>query len=181
MNKPESSLMGLILLALAAFTLNACSAKMISESGLKYARIGAEMPPVGTKNLKGHAVSDTLMEENEYSWRVSVVDYKEGKVFVEEDFFLKDVINRVRIETPELKLKNGLTVGNTVADLAKITDQWYIHPLPEYKVFDFYSQLLPRIHFIISQPGKMMEETDWEKYPISSFDQSAKISAIVVY
>ncbi|MCB9234021.1 MAG: hypothetical protein H6581_20360 [Bacteroidia bacterium] len=166
---------------LALIFLSSCAGSKITERGLSYARLGQEMPKRDTKSLKGHAVADTTFRDQEYSWRVSTVKYKQGNVYLEEDFFMEDVLNRIRIETPELKVKGGIRVGQTLQVLKEASDRWYVHPLPDYQVFEFYSQKFPRVHFLVSEPGKAMDETDWEKYPISDFDPASKIVGIVIF
>ena len=159
----------------------ACSSRVVRPSGLSYAKVGSPMPKVGVKKIKGHAVRDSIFEDEDFSWRVAILNYSKGKVFLEQDFNGAERINRIRIETPELKTQQGITVGQTIADLNAITGSWYVHPLPKFNVFDFYSELMPRVHFVVSEPGRDMSDLDWEKYPISSFKPESKIVSIVVF
>jgi hypothetical protein len=173
----------LLLVALAAANLQGCvgAAKTITNKGLKLATLGEEMPPAGSRRYKGCAMRDSLAEQGEYSWRISELKVKGGKIFLEEDFFSSGSINRIRVESPNFKLRNGLQVGMTVNDLRESANEWFVAPLRDYHVFDFYTRLLPGIHFIVDDPSHGMEEEEWEKYPASEFSGEAKVVAIVVY
>ncbi len=139
------------------------------------------MFPVGIGKLKGHAVRDTLCSENEYQWRASILKYKEGKVWIEEDFFGGNMINRIRIETPEIILRNGMRVGMPISALLESNSEWFVSPMPIYQKFDFYSRLLPGYHFVVDEPGHAMDSENYEDYPPSSFNPNSKVVAIVVY
>lgn len=175
-------LAGISFALLITFFLSACTgSKVIKEAGLSYAKIGSDMPEVGMKKIKGHPVRDTMIHENDYSWRVAMLDYPNGQVWLEGDFFEKETLNRIHIQTSDLKTKSGIRVGDTVGDLLEITGSWYVNPMPRFQKFDFYSELIPRIHFVVDEPGLDMSKEGWENYPIANFNKSAKIVGIVVY
>lgn len=158
-----------------------CAAhKTITESGLRYAKIGAAMPAPGTFKAGGHAVRDTVFEDETYHWQVAAVKYPEGVVYVEEDFYGSGNIARIRVETPQLKLKNGMHTGQTVAELQAITPDWYISPMPKFKLFDFYSRLFPRVHFVVEAQNVPLDK-NFEDYQISGFPVDAKVVMITIY
>ena len=162
--------------------LSGCSgSKIIQPNGLSFIKLGHEMPVVGTKNIKGHSVKDSLCEENDFRWRAAILKYPHGRVYLEEDFFSSGILNRIRVATPDLKLKNGLAVGQTVAHLKATVEDWYISPLPEYKLFEFYSDLLPGLHFVVDEPGHTLENLSPADNPLEGFRGDSKIVAIVLY
>ncbi|HHG83908.1 MAG TPA: hypothetical protein ENJ82_04100 [Bacteroidetes bacterium] len=162
--------------------LSAClsSNKMIRSDGLKAIKLGEPIPKEGTPKLSKIPLRDSIIIEGEYSWRAVLMEYKGGLVYLEEDFFGSGNLSRVRVETPELKLKNGLRVGKLVADLKAESNKWYIVPLRKYHVFDFYSRTFPRLHFLVDDPARGMADENWEAYQLEQFDLEAKIVAIVV-
>lgn len=172
----------LLILSLAmVIALTGCtSRRMISPTGLAYARIGGTMPAPGDFKVKGHAVRDTVFEDGRYEWRVAQVRYAEGMVYVEEDFYGSGKISRIRVETGQLRLRNGLQTGKTVAELSAISDDWYISPMPKYGLFDFYSRLFPRTHFVVDAPGVPTDKA-WEDYRIQDFPVQSRIVMITVY
>ena len=162
--------------------LNSCSStkNRINRRGLYSIKLGDKLPAVGVDKLEGVALRDTLFEDEDYTWRAAIMQYKNGIVYLEEDFGRSEILNRIRVETPELSLKNGLRVGNTVADLKRLKAKWYIAPLERFEVFDFYSALLPNIHFIVSDPSVKLTE-HWENYSLENFKEEAGIVAIVIF
>ena len=159
----------------------ACSGKMIiGPGGLKHAKIGQQMPAMGTYEFEGKPVIDTFFQDGDYEWRVSMIKYPRGWVYLEEDFWEKDQINRIRVETDEFKLKNGLKVGSTVSELKESSDRWTIVPMPDFGLWDFYSEFLPRIHFVVDDKSVEMDENR-EAYNIREFDSVAKVKMVVVF
>lgn len=154
--------------------------KLIRSNGLHVISLGEDMPPLGTDNFKGHALSDTTEMDGEYTWRVAMLEYREGRVMLEEDFYGSEQLNRIRIETPELRLRNGLRVGMTVEDLRKKSRNWFIAPLQKYQLFDFYTRNLPGLHFLVDDPGRDMSDPDYASYAPDQFSSSARIVAIVL-
>lgn len=162
--------------------LTACAGrKTIQKHGLHAIKLGDQLPEPGVDKLKGVALRDTFFEEEEFSWRGMLMEYKQGLVYLEEDFFYPDRLNRIRVETPELKLKNGLRVGKTVADLGELNVDWFIAPIPGYDLFDFYSRLFPRTHFLVRDPQRTADDPEWENYKLGDFSTDAPIVAIVLY
>ncbi len=163
-----------------ALATSCSSGKKISSDGMAYAKIGASMPEPGTFKAKGHQVRDTVFEDEKYTWHVARVDYAQGCVFVEEDFYGSGKIGRIRVETPQVKLKNGLQTGQPVSALSAITTDWYISPMPKFGLFDFYSKLFPRTHFVVSAPGVPLDKS-WKEYQLVDFPPESEIVMITVY
>lgn len=153
----------------------------ITPSGLGKIQLGMKMPVAGAGRYKGHGMRDSICNENEYQWRVAILHYPKGNVWIEEDFFGGNIINRIRVETPDVKLRNGMVVGIPVSRLLESTEVWYINPLPLYRKFDFYSPVFQGIHFIVDDPSRVIDSERFEDYPVSSFDSVAKVVAIVVF
>ena len=105
-------------LLLALLVLSSCAGKRtIRDNGLYAIKIGEEMPAPGEVELDGIPLQDTTFVDADYEWRVAMLEYEKGLVYLEQDFFGTPNLNRIRIETPELKMRNGLRVGKTAADL----------------------------------------------------------------
>lgn len=160
--------------------MTSCNKNIIGTNGIHYAKIGQHMPPEETYKIKGKIVLDTVFVDEDHEWRGMVVEHKEGIVILEEDFYDHETLNRIRIETPELRTKNGLTVGKTVGDLAEVTKRWHINAMPRFERWDFYAREMPRIHFVIKDDGKIARG-DTSVFKIEDFDPGIKIEAIVVY
>jgi hypothetical protein len=177
-----SSLLFLALLA-TSLVLPSCGTTrtVITEKGLHAVKLGGEMPAAGARRYKGYAMRDSLAEEAEFTWRVARLKASGGPIYVESDFFDREQVGRIRIESPNFRLRNGLAVGKQVEDLRAATQEWAIVPLKAYGFFDFYSRLFPNVHFLVIDPSHPMEEEDWEKYHAADFSSSAKIAVIVVY
>lgn len=158
--------------------------KLITTHGIYAARLGQDMPEWGVEEVKGIPALDTVFTEGDFEWRVTRLDYKKGAVFVEEDFYNSGNVSRIRVETPELRLRNGMHVGMAVSDLSKLKQHWFISPIPNYGLWNFYSREFPRVNFIVDDPQKLKEtggNVDWETLKIADFDPEAKIRMIVVY
>ncbi len=182
MRKSKIPLLTLFALCIALLGATGCAGerKLITSNGVHVLRLGDPMPPVGTDHLRGHGVRDTFVEQGEFQWREIVMDYKKGRVYLEEDFFGSQSLNRVRIYTPELRLRNGLRVGMGVSDLqAKATD-WVLVPMPEYNLIDAYSRTMPRIHFLVDDPA-ISKTGNWEDYKLDQLAPGAKIMMIAVF
>lgn len=182
-NMPRKIIFSYSLLFMALVMLAGCSGrkKLITTNGIHAIKLGDQVPPRGTEELKGISLRDTLLEDNDYQWRAALMEYKKGLVYLEEDFFGSEDLNRIRIETPELHLKNGLRVGKTVGDLREIQPQWYISAYPDYGVFEFYSRKFPQIHFLISTEQVKMDAEYVDEYSIEAFGETDPIVGIVVF
>jgi hypothetical protein len=154
--------------------------KLIQARGLHFIHLGESMPPEGAERLKGFPLQDTTIEEGDYSWRAAVLQYRQGRVLLEEDFYGSDILSRIRVETPELRLKNGLRVGMTVEDLRKKSGAWFIAPLEKYRLFDFYTRSMPGLHFLVDDPARDMTDLDYSTYSPDQFAPGARIVAIVL-
>jgi hypothetical protein len=187
MKKAEiKGLGGWVVLALVVLAMSGCAGKkkLITTHGIYAARIGQDMPEWGIEAVKGIPAQDTVFAEGDFEWRVTRLDFKKGAVFVEEDFYQSGQVSRIRVETPELRLRNGMRVGMSVADLAKLKQHWYISPIPAYGLWNFYSREYPRVNFVVDDPQKMQEtggNVDWETLKIGDFNSEAPIRIIVVY
>lgn len=177
-------LLSISIVLLTAALLVSCTGKkmVIKSNGLSYIKFGEDIPPVGTKSIKNYALQDSIFEDEETSWRAAVVAHKQGNVYLEEDFYTKEALNRIRIETPEFHLRNGLKVGNTLGDLLETTDKWFIIPMKKYDLYEFSSPTLyPRIHFVVDDPSVPMDGESYEDYEVGAFDTGALVKMIVLY
>jgi hypothetical protein len=154
--------------------------KLITSNGVHALKIGDAMPPIGTERLRGHTVRDTFVEQGEFQWREIVMSYRKGNVYLEEDFFGSESLNRVRIYTPELYLRNGLRVGMAVSDLQSKANDWTLVPIADHNLIEAYSRTMPRIHFLINDPA-IPKTGNWEDYQLSQLAPDAKIAMIVVF
>jgi hypothetical protein len=155
--------------------------RTFDSQGLKFAQVGDEMPSLDKKRFKGMSVRDSLATQDEFEWRVARLRVPGGFIYLEEDFFLHEGINRIRIESDRYRSTKGLKVGMTVSDLLQAASPWTVSPLREHGLFDFYCRMMPGMHFLVQDPTHSMEATDWEHYKPENFDPLAKIKSIVLF
>lgn len=162
-------------------TLSACTgSKNLKDNGLSYLRLGDPMPPAGIFKLKGHAVRDTMFHQESFIWRASIIKYGEGHVYVEEDFLRNGKINRIRVQTPELRVQKEIRVGMTFAALLSMEENWDIAWLSEYELLDIISIDHPSVHYLIRDKEKASGYFLKEKILPQDVTPEAPIVAIVI-
>jgi hypothetical protein len=158
--------------------LAACtSLKTISPAGLKHVRLGQEMPGPENPQLKAGPYVDTLLQAQGYQWPAKVIQYPEGTVWIEGDFFGADLVNRIRVESPEIKVKGqrGLTVGTAKPEFEAKHARWQVSYLPDYARYDVIDPQQPQIHFLFVAPPSIPEQPSLADLP-----DTATVQAIVV-
>lgn len=170
----------LLVVLLSHFLYGCIGPKEINHKGLKYAQIGMKMPEEGIKRLKGHAVRDTVFNQDGYRWRASILKYRKGKVYLEEDFTGGDTVGRIRIHTPELQFKKEFSVGMAAKDLRGLTGDWYAYYLNDYQLLDFSSDQFPEIHFLVQDPKYAGKEAIEAEIQLNDLTNTSKVVAIVV-
>lgn len=169
-----------ITLALLLLCIQSCAGPAtLRKDGLSYLKVGDPMPEDSLKKLEGLPVNGTLVSEEGYSWRALTVDYKEGPVVVESDFGQRTVVSRIRVETPELRLKDGLRVGQSLDDLRAKTDRWIAKPFPKYELIEMVSTKYPRRVFLLQ-----VDDFDYQEgkatVPPEELPGTAKVVGIVI-
>ena len=136
--------------------LPACTGRrVIRPDGLGFVRLGDPMPEPGRLRWQGRDLRDTLFLAEDFTWRAAVLQYDGGKVYIEADFLGQETVNRIRIESPELRYRRQLQVGSTVAELQAAFPEWDLTPLPAYGYLDLSPLARPSLHFLIpAQPGE---------------------------
>ena len=120
--------------------------KQFCWNGIDFISLGDSLtwkqyaPPVGGV-FKDTVFSDTVQAEGGEAvkdWNVRLLRFASGTVFLEADFETGHLLNRVRLQTPEYKMKNGLGVGSAVAEIVKAYEgeQLYVLPFEEYGVME---------------------------------------------
>lgn len=136
------------------------------------------MPQQGISQLNGLLARDTLYKEGGFQWRALILSYGGEEVFIEEDFGRQGLINRIRIESPELTAGKNRKVGMSWMALSKLGKNWDAIYLKNYGVWDVISSSQNRIHYLLE------EKRDTALIDlnggISSISQESKVSAIVV-
>ena len=165
------------LILLALLLVSCFSAHSIRGDGLKHVRLGGEMPDVDRLAFHGRPLYDTLYDEGGFQWRTVIIEYPQGKVYVEEDFFGRETVNRIRIETPDLAVKKQIRVGNTLSDLQELGLRWVVTPIPAYGRIDVSSGSL---HFLVSDAGIDADALQDRVPAFESLPPEARILAIVV-
>ncbi|MEZ4825896.1 MAG: hypothetical protein R3C61_06330 [Bacteroidia bacterium] len=152
----------------------------LKDNGLSYLRLGDPMPPSGIMRLKGRAVRDTMYNQESFVWRASVIRYPQGRVYVEEDFMGQGNVNRIRIQTPELRIQKQFHVGMTFADLLAANEDWDVAWLSDYQLLDVISIDHPSVHYLLRDKGKPEGYFNQEKISTSDVSSDAEIVAIVI-
>lgn len=154
--------------------------KKIEPDGLSYLTIGEAMPEPGIRRLKGLSVRDTLYEADGFQWRASILRYPHGKVYVEEDFFGNGTVNRIRIESPDLKFKRQFSVGMEVVQLQKLASSWNIYYLDDYQLLDVSASNYPEIHFLVQDQALLQRRPEEDTLSLEDLNPQARVRAIVV-
>lgn len=167
--------------AAALFLFQSCvpQKERITGSGIYLFSINDPFSTAIANDLPGIRDRDTSFTEGEFSWRGLILQYPDGMVLIEEDFFGYEVIGRVRVETAQLQLKNGLKVGDTLRSLKKADKKWTITAMPGFGRFDFFSEKFPGIHFIVKAPGIALDAD--KLYLIGDFNEISTVESIVVF
>jgi len=168
----------LIICLLGGIGLTACQGhKVLRADGLKHVRLGQEMPLLTNKQFQKVAVRDTLLEGAGYAWDALILDYPEGDVWIEADFFGQDRVNRIRVETPEVRLRGqkGLQVGTTAEVLKALHPRWQITYLQDYQVYDAVDPMASSFHYLFPAPSTVPERPT-----IQDLADKAKVVAVVV-
>ena len=169
----------IIFLYIAALVLSACtSTNKITEKGLSIAKLGGPMPTKGLAEYGGNAVRDTAYDEGGFQWRAMIVSYPEGEVFIEEDFGGQGLINRIRVETPDLKVSKNVEVGMLWKDLLPLKKNWDAIYLDAYQVWDVVFPGKRRIHYLIEEERELDQATIQRGY--KEIAKEAKLRAIVI-
>lgn len=153
------------------------SLKTISPHGLKHVRLGQEMPGPDNLQLKAGPYVDTLLQAQGYQWPAKVIQYPGGAVWIEGDFFGADLVNRIRVESPEIKVKGqrGLAVGSTKPEFDAKHARWQASYLPDFDRYDVIDPQQPQIHFLFVAPASIPEQPSLADLP-----DTATVQAIVV-
>jgi len=159
-------------------SLAACtSSKTITSAGLKHVRLGQEMPGPDNPHLQAHPYRDTLLQAQGYQWPAKVLQYPDGVVWIEGDFFGADLVNRIRVESATLKVKGqrGLVVGSPKSELATRHDRWQVTYLPDYARYDVVDPQHVHVHFLFVAPESVTDLPSLADLP-----DTATVQAIVV-
>jgi len=165
----------LLTLALASCV----SSSRIRSDGLKGISLGDPMPARGEKMTLRMPARDTTFSENNFKWWAKVLKYPKGKVYLESDFAGGETLNRIRIETSDLELRNGLKVGSTWFDLRSKAGDWQARPYPEFGLIEAFSLEYPKIVFLLKDREFDFEEIT-EQLDVQDISPDAKVRIIVL-
>lgn len=118
---------------------------------------------------------DTSMSQGDYHWNAVLLPYEKGFVLVECVAEGSEVVDRIRVYTPELQARKGLRVGDAVSQMQKTGGRWFITWLSDYQLFELTHAKMPGIHFIVQAPGTSPETSD-----IRAFGAEARIVCIAI-
>lgn len=138
------------------------------------------MPRLGRTELEGFPLTESTVHENGYAWRVCTLGYPGGMVFVESDFTSQKMVNRIRVETPDLKVKGGLRVGQQLHELIDKTNSWKARPFPAYRLIEMTSPKYPRMVFLLNEKGFDYSQ-EVEQVELSELSGTSKLVGIVVW
>lgn len=127
-----------------------CSRRMLGPQGLPYAKIGEAMPQPERNRWKGWPIADTTFEEGGYRWPGLVLSDRGGPVYLEGDFFGRQQLNRLRVESERFRTPLGVRVGSTLQDLRSLGLDWESTWLGDYQVYDLVPMHHPAYHFLVS-------------------------------
>lgn len=168
----------LVLGILVGSSLWGCtSLRTIRPDGLKHVRLGQAMPGPGNLQWKAGPYRDTLLNEGGYQWPAKILEYPNGEVWIEGDFFGADRVNRIRVESPDLHLKGRkqLAVGTPLAELRARHQRWQVSYLPGYARYDLIDPQQPNVHFLFAAPATVPDQP-----ALDDLADTATVEAIVV-
>jgi hypothetical protein len=158
--------------------LLACSTlKTLRPDGLKYVRLGDEMPGPDNRQWQAGPYVDTLLEEGGYQWPAKIIDYPGGNVWIEGDFFGADQVNRIRVESPSVVLKGqkDLAVGTAATVFRQKHSRWQVVYLPSYQRYDVTDPQQRHVHFLFVAPSEVPDRPAFQ-----DLGDTATVQAIVV-
>ena len=170
----------LIIGCFLCFLASCAASKRISEKGLKFIKLGDPMPAEGLKRYKGHAVRDTTYDEGGYRWRAVIMDYKDGEVYIEEDFLGEKKVNRIRVESAKLSVNKEIVVGMSFGELKTRANDWDIIYLYSYGLLDVTSVSSYHIHYLIKDEKTPAKQYEKEKIEPDDINDDAKVIGIVI-
>lgn len=169
-------------LLVGAFTglISACSPYRIQSNGLKYAKLGDEMPQRGKTKWALVEQTDTTYSENGFTWKASRLGFEEGIIWVEEGFGQSGIIGRVRVECPTFTLGKDIRTGLKASELLQRYDGWVMRPFAEYQLVEATNPRFPRLYFLFSAPGMNFNEDLPELLTPEEIPNGSKLEKIVV-
>ena len=170
----------LIIGCILCFLASCAARKRINDKGLKYIQLGDPMPKEGLNRFKGHSVRDTIYDEGGYRWRAMILAYKDGDVYIEEDFLGEKKVNRIRVESAELNVNKEIAVGMSFGELKTRANDWDILYLDAYGLLDVTSLSNYHIHYLIKDEDIPAARFEKEKIEPNDISDSAIIVGIVI-
>lgn len=151
--------------------------RTITAVGLKYIQLGEEMPTPDNQQFRAGPYRDTLLVEDGYEWPAKIIQYPQGDVWIEADFFGADLVNRIRVESPTLSIKGNkkLHVGTSLSVLLSQHNRWQVSYLADYARYDVIDPLQQGIHYLFVAPDAVSTPPT-----LSDLPPNATIQAIVV-
>ncbi len=158
-------------------TVGCAGEKAITSQGLKHIEIGSDMPEPDNRQFRSVSFRDTLIQEGGYEWTARILEYQDGEVWVESDFFGDNLVNRLRIESPSLQVKGKgkLRVGSTAAELKALHPRWQASWLEEYGYYDVIDPQQIQIHYLFPAPEDAHHDPG-----IGELADTARVEVIVV-
>ena len=141
------------------------------------------MPAVGASSIGGHSLRDTVFQQGGYEWRAAIVGYgNQGKVYLEDGFWGEGKVNRIRVESPKLRVKGAdqLRVGMAWEVLQGLGQDWEMTYLADFGLTDVFSPSFPRMHFLIREVRQAPEVLQAPEPGTALLSPDAVIAAIVL-
>lgn len=170
----------LLLVGAVAGLLSSCSPYRIDSKGLKYAKLGDEMPQRGKNKWALVDQTDTIYTENGFSWKASRLGFEEGVIWVEEGFDQSGRIGRVRVECPTFSVEKDIHTGQKSKELLAKYTGWTLRPFTEYRLIEATHPHFPHLYFLFSAPGMNFEGELPELLAPEDIPNGSRLEKIVV-
>ncbi|GAB4427464.1 MAG: hypothetical protein OHK0039_45810 [Bacteroidia bacterium] len=171
----------LLIAGMLLWLLPGCRAtRQITPSGLGFIQLGDAMPAPGRARLRGHDLRDTLFNEGGFVWRAAVMQYPGGKVYIEEDFVAQQRVNRIRIESSDLRYRKHIHTGMTLGELRGYYPEWQVVYLPAYGYWDLSALARPSIHYLLPASDTTLLHGADGFIPVGALPSEARVRVIVV-
>lgn len=153
-------------------------------NGLDFIRLGDSVTWANIE-VDGATVKDTVFMDiamgeagnDTVFWPVKIVDFPDGRIYLESDFETFHLLGRVRIESPTYAHSTtGLRVGSSVADLKAAYSDLMARPFPEFGVIEIMRD--NRTIFHVPMADYWPEGV--EDYDVEAIPNDVKVSRIVI-
>ncbi|MEM9719642.1 MAG: hypothetical protein AAGA10_10360 [Bacteroidota bacterium] len=166
----------------------------IQDQGLSFISIGDRYTRLDSLDIPYKLTETAYTQEQGYIWLVREMFLDSGKVTFEGNYFKEESLNetdiqnshlnRIRIESPQLSLPNGIKTGMTFKKLKeKLNDaELELILLNDYNIIDISAPEVSNAHFLFPCPDTLSVDSSSivVQLPPTSLPENSLMEAIVI-